>query len=154
VDGFISHMFSPQDSHAFFTILLRTSDFLRYYRISYSRGAWYITQNAPYVRLSSLAVPTQHPSLALDFTVEGTQGAVVPQRRWIPADEVDLRRFVTEATLQLPIFFMNRNGGVGFWLPDILQGRDHNLYNRDTEACLGGVMTTHIRIHVSPCTQC
>ena len=150
VDGFLAHMFSPQDANAFFTLLLRTPDFLGYYRVSYLRGVWYITQNVPHVQRSSLGVPTQNLSLALDFSIKGTQGTVVPQRRWVPADEVDFRRFVTEATLQLPIFFVNRNGGVGFWLPDILQGRDYDLHNRDCEASLGGVATTHIRINVGP----
>jgi len=76
-----------------------------------------------------------------------TQGTVVPQRRWTPADEVDIRRHVEEATLQLPVFFVNRHGGVGFLLTDILQGHDHDLYNRDDQASLGGRATTHIRIN-------
>lgn len=149
VDGFLAQTFSPQDSHAFFTVLLRTPDFLRYYRVTFSQGVWYITQNAPHVQPSSLGAPSQNPPPALDFSVKGTQGTVVPQRRWVPADEEDVRRHVAQATLQLPIFFVNRNGGVGFGLPDILEGRDHDLYNRDSEASLGGVATTHIRINVS-----
>jgi len=139
VDGFLSRTFLPQDANAFFTLLLRTPDFLRYYRVSYSRGVWYITQNAP--------LPAQCPPPALDFNVNETQGGVVPQQRWTPNEGVDFRRHVLEARLQLPIFFVNRNGGVGFWLPDILQGGDRGLHNRDCEAPLGGVTTTHIRIN-------
>lgn len=153
VDGFLANTFSPQDANAFFALLLRTPGFLRYYRVTYSRGVWYIMQNAPHVQRPSVGIQTQNPSRALDFSVKETQGTVVPQRRWIPADQVDFRRFVTEATLQLPIFFVNRNGGVGFWLPDILHCRDRDLYNRDSEASLGGVTTTHIRINVSLRTQ-
>ena len=89
-------------------------------------------------------------SLPLDFSVKITQGTVVPQRRWTPAVETDVRRYVEEATLQLPIFFVNRNGGVGFSLPDILQGLDHDLCNRDGQASLGGRATTNIRINVGP----
>ena len=89
-------------------------------------------------------------SLPLDFSVRMTQGTVVPQRRWTPAVEVDIRRHVEEATLQLPVFFVNRHGGVGFSLPDILQGHDHDLSNRDSQAPLGGRSTTHIRINVRP----
>ena len=88
-------------------------------------------------------------SLPLDYSVRTTQGTVVPQRRWTPADEVDIRRHVEEATLQLPVFFVNRQGGVGFLLTDILQGHDHDLYNRDGQASLGGRATTHIRINVN-----
>ena len=152
VDSFLANMFSPRDANTFFTLLLGTPDFLRYYRVAYSRGVWYLTQNAPHVQRPSVGIQTQNLPLALDFSVKETQGTVVPQRRWIPTDVVDFRRFVTEAELQLPIFFVNRNGGVGFWLPDILHCRDHDLYNRDSEASLGGVTTTHIRINVSLCS--
>jgi hypothetical protein len=150
VDGFLAHTFSPQDAYVFFTLLLRTPDFLRYYHVSYSQGMWSITQNAPlHVQRSLLEVSTQNPPLALDFSVQATQGTVVPQRRWIPAEEDNVRRHIQEALLQLPIFFVNQNGGVGFWLPDILQARDRDLYNRDSAASLGGVATTNIRINVS-----
>jgi hypothetical protein len=88
------------------------------------------------------------PSL-LNPVARWTQGTVVPQRRWTPAEGVDIRRYVEEATFQLPIFFTSRNCGVGFWLPDILQGHDRDLMNRDSEASLGGVQTTHLLINVS-----
>ena len=54
--------------------------------------------------------------------------------------------------IQLPVFFVNHDGGVGFLLTDILQGRDSNLYNRDSQPPLGGRITTRIRIDVSPQT--
>ena len=149
MDGFLAHTFSPQDARDFLAILLKAPDFLLYYRVSYLWGVWYIMQNAPYVQQSPLGVPAQNSPLPLDFSVSTTQGTVVPQRRWTPADEVDIRRHVEEATLQLPIFFVNWNGGVGFWLPDILQGRDRDLYNRDSQAPLGERDFAHIRINVS-----
>ena len=149
VDGFIANTFSPQDVHGFLTQLLRTPDYLQYYHVLYSGGAWYITQNAPYVLPQSPGLPAQHPPIPLDFNVGTTEGTVVPQQRWIPADEVDVRRHIEGASLQLPIFFINRNGGIGFTLHDILQGRDIDLFNRDTQAPLGGVSTTHVRINVS-----
>jgi hypothetical protein len=150
VDGFLAHMFSPQDAYVFLTLLLRTPDFLRYYHVNYLQGVWSITQNAPlHVHQPSLEASTQNPPLALDFSVQATQGTVVLQRRWIPTEEDNVRRHVQEAALQLPIFFVKQNGGVGFWLPDILQARDLDLQNRDRAAPLGGVATTNIRINVS-----
>src|SRR6267142_4906087 len=146
VDGFISNTFSPRDAHNFFALLLGTPDFLQHYHISYAQGMWYIMRNVP---PPSPGLPSQSLLLPLDFNVALTQGTVVTQRRWTPADEVDIRRHVEEATLQLPAFFVHLNGGVGFWLPDILQGRDRELCNRDSEAPLGGRTTTHIRINVS-----
>ena len=152
VFGFIAYMFSPEDAQNFLALLLRTQDFLRHYRMSYSQGVWYIMQNPPYFLPPPPGIPPQHLMLPLDYTVCTTQGTVVPQRRWTPADEIDVRRYVASATLQLPIYFVNRNGGVGFWLPDILQGRDNDLYHGDREAPLGGRATTHLRINVSPYT--
>jgi len=99
-----------------------------------------------YVQQPSSGLPTQLP---LDFSVRTTEGTVVPQRRWSLVNEVDIRLHVQGAALQLPVFFVDRNGGVGFWLPDILEGRDLGLYNRDIQAPLGGKTTTHIRIDVS-----
>jgi hypothetical protein len=149
VDGFIAHTFSPQDTHNFLTLLFRKSDFLQHHGISYSKGAWYIMRNAPHMHPPSPGISTQNPSPPLDFSVRTTQGTIVPQRRWTPADEADVRRHVEGSALQLPIFFVNHKGGIGFWLPDILQGRHHDLHNGDTEAPLGGKTTTHIRINVS-----
>lgn len=152
VDGFIAQTFTPQDAYNFLVLSLKTPDFLGYYRLSYIQGVWCITQNAPYLPPPSPGIPIQHPQIPLDFNVTETQGTVVPQRRWFPADPVDFRRHVIDANLMLPVFFMNRNGGIGFWLPDILQGRDRDLHNGDSEAPLGGRTTTHIRINVSPHT--
>ena len=97
---------------------------------------------------ASLGVPL-HPTPLLDYSMRATHGTVVPQRRWTPADEVDFRRHVQRAVLQLPIFFVNRNGGVGFQLSDILRGCDRDLRNANAFAPLGGKKTTHIRINVS-----
>jgi len=146
VDGFLANTFSPRDAYDFFVFLLRTPNFLQH-RVSYShaQGLWYIVCSVP---SPSLGVPNQNMSLPVDFSTKITQGTVVPQRRWTPADEVDIRRHV-EARLQLPVFFVNRNGGVGFLLSDILQGRDQDLHNRDCQASFGGRSTTHIRINVS-----
>ena len=147
VDGFLANTFSPRDAYNFFVLLMETPNFLQQYRVSYShsQGLWYIARDAP---SPSLGAPSQNVSLPLDFSIKVTQGTVVPQRRWTPADEVDIRRHV-EARLQLPVFFVNRNGGVGFLLSDILQGRDQDLHNRDCQASFGGRSTTHIRIDVS-----
>jgi hypothetical protein len=144
VDGFIAQTFSPLDARNFFELLMRIP---QQYRVLYShtQEAWHIARCVP---SPTLGAPSQNVSQPLDFNVRMTQGTVVPQRRWTPADEVDIRRHVEEATVQLPVFFVNRNGRVGFLLSDILQGRDHDLYNRDSQASLGGRSTTHVRINV------
>ena len=151
VYGFIAHTFSPEGAHNFFASLLRTQEYLRHYNISYSQieGVWNVTQNPPYILPPPPGTPPQNLVLPLDFNINMTQGSVIPQQRWTPADEIDVRRYVESATLQLPIYFVKKNGGIGFWLPDILQGIDHDLDNGDREAQLGGRVTTHLRISVS-----
>ncbi|KAI9439233.1 hypothetical protein H4582DRAFT_1851949 [Lactarius indigo] len=121
--------------------------FLQYYKITFHQGVWYITHNANLVQGTSPGVPF-HPTPPLDYSSRATQGTVVPQRRWTPAaDGGDIKRHVEGADLQLPIYFVNRNGSIGFPLPDILQGCDHNLHNANGFAPLGGRATTHIRIN-------
>jgi hypothetical protein len=148
VDGFIARMFKPGDANHYFTLLLRTQHFIQYYGIVYHRGAWFITHNVNLVQGNSPGVPLQTTPL-LDHSIRATYGTVVPQRRWMPADEVDVRRHVQGAVLQLPVFFVNRNGSIGFPLLDILSGCNRDLRNANDFATLGGVTTTHIRINVS-----
>ncbi|KAH9164875.1 hypothetical protein EDB89DRAFT_1858896 [Lactarius sanguifluus] len=130
-------------------LLLRTpppQHFLCYYWIVYHQDAWYIIINANLVQGTSPGVPFQ-PTPLLDHSSRATQGTIVPQRRWTPLDEVDIRRHVEHANLQLPIYFVNSNGSIGFPLPDILRGCDRDLRNAKSFATLGGRTTTHIRIN-------
>ncbi|KAI0264564.1 hypothetical protein BGY98DRAFT_1103404 [Russula aff. rugulosa BPL654] len=140
VFGFVAHMFSPEDAHNFLALLLRTQDFLRHYRMSFSQGVWFITQNPPFFPPPPPGIPPQNLMLPLDYNVATTQGTVVPQRRWTPADEIDVRRYVESATLQLPVYFVKRNG------------RDHDLHG-DREAPLSGRATTHLRINWPGCSD-
>jgi hypothetical protein len=156
VDGLVAHTFTPEDANNYFTLLLRTPPsqyFLPYYGIVYHQGehhqgAWYITNNVNIIQGTSPGVPLQTTPL-LDHSIWSTQGTVVPQRRWTPTDEVDVRRHVEVAALQLPTFFVNHNGSLGFLLSDILRGCDHDLRNATSFASLGGRSTTHIGINAS-----
>jgi hypothetical protein len=145
VDGFIARTFTPGDATNYFMLLLRTRRFLQYYRIVYHQGAWYITRNSNLLQRTSPGVPHQ-PTPPLDYCVWATHGTIVPQRRWFPADDVDIGK---NAMLQLPIFFVNHDGSLGFQLPDILRGCDGELHNANSFAPLEGKYTTHVRIHVS-----
>ena len=132
-------------------LLLRTpppQSFLEYYGIEYHRGAWYIRHNSKLVQGASPVIPYL-PTPLLDYSMRETTGTVVPQRQWTPAEEVDIRRHVESAALLLPIFFVNRNGSLGFSIPDILRGCDRELHNANSFAPLGGKYTTSVRIHVS-----
>jgi len=96
--------------------------------------------------------PIPNPPLPLDFDVRKTEGTIVRQRRWIPMDDVDHRRHVEDAMLQPPVFFVNRqSGGVGFWLPDILWGRDHDV--RINVSSHFVFLTANDLIYVRQCTS-
>ena len=113
----------------------------------YRHNAWHITYNVNLVPATSPGVPFQTSPL-LDHSIRETYGTVVPQRRWIMADEVDIRRHVEVLELQLPVFFVNHNDSIGFRLPDILRGCDGGLRKANSFAPLGGKYTTLIRINV------
>ena len=151
VDGFVARTFTPEGAHNYFMLLLRTPPsqyYLPYYGIVHNEAAWYITSNVNSVQGTSPGVPFQATPL-LDHSVIPTHGTVVPQQRWTPTDQVDVRRHVADAVLQLPTFFVNRNGSLGFLLSDILRGSEHDLHDANNFASFGGRTTTHIRIDVS-----
>ncbi|KAN0133464.1 hypothetical protein V8E53_008632 [Lactarius tabidus] len=149
VDGLVAHTFTPEDADNYFNLLLNTPAqqyFLPYYGIVHHQGAWFITHNVNSVQNESPGVPLQTAPL-LDYSIRGTHGTVVSQRRWTPVDDVDIRRHVEDAALNLPIFFVNHNGKLGFSLTDILRGCDRHLHNANGFAPLGGRATTQIRIN-------
>ena len=90
------------------------------------------------------------PTPLLDYSTRSIHGTIVPQRRFSLVDKVDeVRQYVESAVLQLPIFFVSRNGELGFPLSDIMRGYDCDLRNEDAFAPLGDKITTQIRIGVS-----
>ena len=151
VDGFVARTLIAGDFNNYLMLLLRTPQpqcFLEYYGIEYRRGAWYIRRNSNFAQGALSGVSYLH-TLLLDYNISATTGTVVPQRRWTPADDVEIRRHVESAVLQLPIFFVNHNGSLGFRLPDILRGCNRELHNANSFAPLGGKYMMHVRIHVS-----
>ena len=151
VDGFVARTFTPEDANNYLMLLLRPPQhqcFHKYYGIVCHRGAWFIRHNSNMVQGASPGVPYL-PTPLLDYSIKATTGTVVPQRRWVPPDEVDFRRHVERVQLELPIFFVNCNGSLGFQLTDILQGLDRELHKANDFAPLGGTYTTCVRIHVS-----
>ena len=96
----------------------------------------------------SLADSNGHPLWLLDNSVVRT-GTVVPQVRWTPENVNDHRQHVAEAILQMPIYFLQKNGTLGLSLDDAINGRCQTLRDSIVQAQLGGRTTTHIRIGVS-----
>ncbi|KAI0313534.1 hypothetical protein OF83DRAFT_1037971, partial [Amylostereum chailletii] len=71
---------------------------------------------------------------------------IVPQHLWSPQSALDRERHVVAASLQMPIFFVQRDGEVGIQAVDAAGGLYSQLIDGDKEAQLGGKATTVIRI--------
>ncbi len=83
----------------------------------------------------------------LDYSIVRT-GTVIPQTRWIPENMTDRRQHVAEAILQMPIFFLQQDGGLGLSLDDAINGHCKTLRDARVHAQLGGKSTTYIRLGV------
>ena len=88
------------------------------------------------------------PLWLLDF-VPAPQVTVVTQQVWTPPNQSDWRRYVEQARLRMPVFFVQNNGMIGLPLPRAAVGDTGALRNADRPAPLGGGHSTQIRIAVS-----
>ena len=75
-------------------------------------------------------------------------GTVIPQARWSPDNATDYRNHVVEAVLQMPIFFMQKDGVLGLSLDDAINGRCQTLRDARMLEQPGKKTTTHICIAV------
>jgi len=71
---------------------------------------------------------------------------VVPQTLWAPHTIIDKRQHVTDAELQMPIYFEGLDGTLGLSLEEAASGRCHGLVDAQAFAPLGSKLTTHVRI--------
>ena len=74
---------------------------------------------------------------------------VVPQKMWTPPNQSDWRRYVEQASLRMPVFFIQNDSAIGLPLVRALSGQRALLRCGDTHAPLGGGHSTQIRIAVS-----
>ncbi|KAI0255941.1 hypothetical protein BJV78DRAFT_1107592, partial [Lactifluus subvellereus] len=72
--------------------------------------------------------------------------SVIPQKIWSPPNQSDWRRYVEQATLRMPVFFVQNNGTIGLPLPRAAVGDTATLRHADRPAPLGGGHSTQIRI--------
>ena len=94
------------------------------------------------------AIANNHPLWLLDF-IPLPMCHVVPQKMWTPPNQSDWRRYVEQANLRMPVFFLQNNGVVGLPLPRAAIGDTTSLRYADSAAPLGGGHSTQIRIAVS-----
>ena len=158
-DAFLVRMFGQRDAAFFIESLLKTNA-KNVYLISNVPG-W---NNALMVQNPSasdarpaavLPLPNNQSRhlWILDFVPSPT-ATVVPQTIWTPPNQSDWRRYVEQANLRMPVFFMQSNGAIGLPLTRATAGDTATLHCADSPAPLGGGHSTQIRIAVGTSFTC
>jgi hypothetical protein len=88
--------------------------------------------------------PYNRPLWLLDI-IPPPMYQVVPQKIWTPPNQSDWRRYVEQANLRMPVFFIQNNGTIGLPLARAITG-DMALLRANMPAPLGGGHSTRIRI--------
>jgi hypothetical protein len=148
--GYIGLTFGPH-TESFFSSVLKTSP--RFLQVGFSAPGWPTTfYIAP---LDTLAVSANAMSsrgnliMVLDYRADLSRGIIVPQVPWFPQTPRDVRKYVTDASLRLPIFLRQDDGTIGMSLSDVVHGNFRRLTDSVQPVNVGGRTSVHIRINVS-----
>lgn len=87
--------------------------------------------------------------IILDYGADLSRGTIVPQLPWFPQTPRDMRKYVTDAVLQLPIFLRQDDGTIGMSLSDVIHGNFRRLMDSVQQVNVGGRTSVHVRINVS-----
>jgi hypothetical protein len=155
VDGTLSYMFGSRASEWYFEHLLKRRirrSLLRWDVPGWPGACFTVIGQA---QASESETPLTHherrapEARLLDYDVRGLGGTVVPQALWSPRGMSAAKKYVLEATLQWPVFFVREDRTVGISLQEAVKGRSRALIGAQTHAPLGGRCTLHVRIKVS-----
>ncbi|KAN0116194.1 hypothetical protein V8E52_006251 [Russula decolorans] len=146
--GYIGLTFGPQ-TESFFSAVLKTSP--RALQVGFSApgwpGAFFITQiNNPAISANAMS-SRGYLMIVLDYRADLSRGTIVPQVPWFPQTPRDMRKYVTDAVLQLPIFLRQDDGTIGMSLSDVLHGNFRRLLDSVQQVNVGGRTSVHVRIN-------
>jgi hypothetical protein len=147
VDGYISYTFTPQVASIYLCCLFKVQD-SRQVQAFHSQQwprKFFVANRMPHCRAHHQIGPNQFAWL-LDYAIENG-GSVVPQQLWAPQGQGDWRRYVEQAVLHLPVFFVNTDGSLGVPVSYAAAGQ-MSLQNAKEPPPLGEKTTTKIRISV------
>ncbi|KAI0250731.1 hypothetical protein BJV78DRAFT_1127548 [Lactifluus subvellereus] len=88
----------------------------------------------------------QRPAWLLDYDARDLKGTVVSQVLWGPQSQNATKKFVLDAALQWPIFFVRSDGTVGLPLREAIEGSGRTLLWAQQPAPIGRQATFHLRI--------
>jgi hypothetical protein len=148
-EGFLTKMFGLQDAAFFIEVLLKMD--AREVHLVGNVPGWpcaLLSQTPSIQEACAVLAPNNQPLWLLDF-IPSHMYHVVPQKIWTPSNQSDWRRYVEQASLRMPVFFIQYNGTVGLPLPQALNGDRPLLRGAEKAAPLGGGHSTQIRIAVS-----
>ena len=149
-EGFLAKMFGPRDAAFFIESLLKVD--AREVHLVGNVPGWHnaLMSQMPSIQEAGYALlaPNGQPLWLLDF-IPQRMYHVVPQKIWTPPNQSDWRRYVEQATLRMPVFFIQNSGAIGLPLAQALNGDRALLRGADKPAPLGGGHSTQIRIAVS-----
>jgi hypothetical protein len=148
IDGYIPYTFGPQLADIYLCSLFKIQDPRQVQAIHSQQWPrmFFVANRMPHCRAHHQIGPNQSAWL-LDHAVAPDGGSVVPQQLWAPQGQGDWRRYVAQATLHLPVFFFNADGGLGVPVSYAAAGQ-MSLHNAKAPPPLGGKTTTKIRISV------
>jgi len=151
VDGLFAYTFGSKIAEYYFSYLLkgqiRTS--LLLWHVPGWPGACFTSQGVLGEARETL---TYHehgkpPARMLDYDVRNLRGTVVPQALWSPQSQGAVKKYVIDADLQWPIFFVREDRTLGLPLPEAIEG-PRGVLGAQTYAPLGGQSTFHLRVKV------
>lgn len=153
VDGSISYMFGSRVAEVYFGYLLKGS--IRRSQLCWDVPTW---PGACFTSQGVLGAAAETSSSTcrkwvgpkarlLDYDVRNLEGTVVPQALWSPQSQGAVNKYVLDATLQFPIFFVRQDRALGLALHEAIEG-PRRVLGAQTYAPLGGQSTIHVRIQV------
>ncbi|KAH9012525.1 hypothetical protein EDB84DRAFT_1535694, partial [Lactarius hengduanensis] len=145
-DGYLVRMFGRRDAAFFIESLLKAD--ARDVHLIGNVPDWHSALMVSRPSVSGTrpdAFTNEHPLWLLDF-VPQPQVTVVTQQIWTPPNQSDWRRYIEQAHLCMPVFFVQNNGAIGLPLSRAAVGDTSSLRNADRQAPLGSGHTAQIRI--------
>jgi hypothetical protein len=146
IDGYIAYTFGPQVASIYLCSLFKIDDARRVQAIDLEGWprTFFVTNPMPHCR--GLHIGNNRYAWLLDHAIR-SGGSVVPQQLWFPQGQGDWRRYVEQATLYLPVFFVSADGSLGVPVPHAAEGLI-SLRNGNDTPPLGERTTAKIRISV------
>ncbi|KAI9455810.1 hypothetical protein BJY52DRAFT_1121620 [Lactarius psammicola] len=145
IDGYVSQTFRSQVAEQYFLNLLKSTSIPPYATLSYTEreGYFFFVHSVP-PHIPALFPDTPGRWLLDRGIVD--RGTVVPQTMWSPDSAINRRQNVEKAKLQMPVFFEDKDGGLGLSLGALIDGPFHVLRDANDYAPLGQKTTLHFRI--------